>query len=425
VGGWNCGPDDGLPRVCHNPGVDSEQQVFLNGTVITDSGLIPGGMVVARAGRIDYVGVRQDGRILPAAERIDAGGHYISPGFVDLHVHGGRGSDFMDAAPADVEQVFRYHCQHGTTALCPTTATAPLEEILAALDQIGRYRSGPQDWGRALGAHVEGPYLAMSKRGCHLAEHVRNPQPAEWKQIIERGSIASMTLAPELEGARELIDELLRRGCRPSAGHSEALYHEMEQAADWGVRHVTHLYCAMTDALSNRWRLTPNPRSAGIVEAVYLDDRLSSELISDGKHLSREMLRLAFRNKGYEKLALVTDAMRGAGMPDGEYAFGPRHGMRAVVRDGEARLPDGTALASSVFPMNQMVRVFRELAGCPLWQAVRMASLTPAEIIGASDRLGSLAPGKWADVVILDGELNARATYVGGRRAGVVPEASA
>jgi N-acetylglucosamine-6-phosphate deacetylase len=390
-------------------------QVFLGGTVVTDSGLVADGMVAVREGRIESAGPRRPDLVPPGAETIDARGQYISSGFVDIHVHGGAGSDFMDATAADVEQVFRYHAAHGTTALCPTTATAPLSEILTCLEALERYRSGP-GWARALGAHIEGPYLSMSKRGCHLPEYVRNPLPTEWRQILERGPIASMTLAPELDGARELIEELHRRGARASAGHSEALFHEMQAAADWGVTHVTHLYCAMTDAMNNRWRGTPHPRSAGMVEAVYLDDRLSSELITDGKHLSREMLRLALRNKGYEKLAIVTDAMRGAGMPDGRYTFGPRHGLVATVRNREARTPDGTALASSVFPMNEMVRTFRDLTGCPLWQAVRMASLTPAEIIGVSSELGSLAPGKWADVVLFDEELKVSGVWVGGRR---------
>jgi N-acetylglucosamine-6-phosphate deacetylase len=396
--------------------VASGWRVFLNGIVITDTGLVPDGVVLARDGHIEYAGPRSGATIPAEAERIDAAGLYISPGFIDIHVHGGLGSDFMDATAADVEQVFRYHAAHGTTALCPTTATAPLEEILTALECLERYRSGPQRWGRALGAHVEGPYLAMSKRGCHLPQHVRNPDEREWKQILERGTIASMTLAPELPGARLLVEELHRLGANANAGHSEALYHEMDEAVAWGVTHVTHLYCAMTDAMNNRWRGTPNPRAAGMVEAVYLDDRLSSELITDGKHLSREMLRLAFRNKGPEKLAIITDAMRGAGMPDGDYAFGPRHGMIATVRDREARIPDGTALASSVFPMNEMVRVFRDLMACPLWQAVRMSSLTPAGIVGVDKDLGSLVPGKWADAVLLDDDLNVKATYLAGER---------
>ena len=388
-------------------------KAFLNAGVITDSGVIPDGMVVVRDDRIDYTGPRRE---VPAgAEIIDAGGLYLAPGFVDIHIHGGAGSDFMDATDADIETVFRYHAAHGTTSLCPTTATAPLAEILAALEALERYRHGPQAFGRALGAHIEGPYLAMTKRGCHLPQFVRNPEEREWQQILERGPIASITLAPELPGARPLVEELHRRGANANAGHSEALYQEVEDAADWGVRHVTHLYCAMTDAMNNRWRGTPNPRSGGIVEAVYLDDRLSSELITDGKHLSREMLRLAFRSKGHEKLAIVTDAMRGAGMPDGEYTFGPRHGMLAVVKNGEARIPDGTALASSVFPMNEMVRVFRELAACPLWQAVRMASLTPAEIVHRAREIGSIAPGKFADLLLIDDQVNVRATYIGGR----------
>jgi N-acetylglucosamine-6-phosphate deacetylase len=374
-------------------------------------------MVLARDGRIGYVGPRR--QIPDGAEAVDAGGNFISPGFIDLHIHGGAGSDFMDATEADVETVFRYHFEHGTTALCPTTATARLEEILAALDAIARYRSGAQRFGRALGAHIEGPYLNMSKRGCHLPEHVRNPEESEWKQILERGPIASMTLAPELPGGHTLIAALRKNGSVASAGHSEALYHEMEEAADRGLNHVTHLYCAMTDAMNNRWRGTPNPRAAGMVEAVYLDERLSSELITDGKHLSREMLTLALRVKGYEKLAIVTDAMRGAGMPDGDYTFGPRHGMLARVRNREARIPDGTALASSVFPMNEMVAVFQQLTGCPLWQAVRMASLTPAEILGVAGETGSLAPGKRADIVIFDARVNVQGVHL----AGIAPRA--
>src|ERR1700736_6286485 len=392
----------------------SRMTVFLNAKIIADTGVIADGMLSTRGERIVYLGERRNDRVPAGAEIVDVGGLFLSPGFVDIHIHGGAGSDFMDATASDIATVFRYHSAHGTTSLCPTTATAPLDEIVTALETLERYRNGSQPVGRALGAHIEGPYLAMTKRGCHLPQFVRNPEEHEWLQILERGPIASMTLAPELPGARTLVEELNRRGANANAGHSEALYQEMEEAADWGMRHVTHLYCAMTDAMNNRWRGTPNPRSGGIVEAVYLDERLSSELITDGKHLSPEMLKLAFRNKGYEKLAIVTDAMRGAGMPDGEYAFGPRHGMVAVVKNGEARIPDGTALASSVFPMNEMVRVFRELVDCPLWQAVRMASLTPAEIVHRADEIGSLAPGKMADILIIDSQVNVRAVYIGG-----------
>jgi N-acetylglucosamine-6-phosphate deacetylase len=393
--------------------VSHHLQVFFNGKVITDSDVIVDGIVVAKGGRIESAGPRQ-GELPAGAELIDAGGHYISPGFIDIHIHGGGGSDFMDANATDVEQVFRYHAEHGTTAMCPSTATAPLDEILAALDGINVYRSR-QPSARALGAHIEGPYLSFTKRGCHLPEHVRTPEEAEWKQILERGPVAWMTLAPELPGAPPLIEALRKSGANPSAGHSEALYHEMEEAVALGVNHVTHLYCAMTDAMNNRWRGTPNPRAAGILEAVYLDERLTSEIITDGKHLSREMIILAMRNKGYEKLALITDAMRGAGMPDGEYTFGPRHGMVAHVRNREARIPDGTALASSVYAMNEIVATMVELTNCPLWQAVRMASLTPAEIVHVDDELGSLAPGKRADIILFDENVDVSRVFVDGR----------
>ena len=389
-------------------------QVFQNGTLITDQGELPGGCIIVRDGSIDYAGPRSASEFPEQSEIIDATGLYISPGFIDMHIHGGAGCDFMDATRTDIDTVMRYHALHGTTALCPTTATAPFAEILACLDAINAYRQRGSTFGRALGTHIEGPFLNPSKKGCHLPQHLRHPNELEWKQMIERGPVATMTLAPELVGARPLIEALHRQNSIASIGHSEALYHEIEEAFDWGVRHATHLYCAMTDSMNNRWRGTPNPRSAGIVEAVYLMDDLSSELITDGKHLSKEMLQIALRHKGYEKLSIITDAMRGAGMPDGEYTFGPKHGMRAIVKNREARIPDGTALASSVFAMNEMVRTFRDLTGCKLWQAVRMASLTPAEILGVSDTLGSLAKGKAADVVLLNQNIDVVATYVGG-----------
>lgn len=387
---------------------------FVHGTLITDAGEIQDSLLLAADGVITYAGPYETPP--PDATIVDAAGLYVSPGFIDIHIHGGAGSDFMDATREDVETVFRYHALRGTTAMCPTTATAAHGEIIACLDALDAYRSRGHKYGRALGAHIEGPYLCQSKRGCHLPEFVRNPVEAEWKELLEHGPVATMTLAPELPGARPLVETLRKQGAIPSVGHSEALYHEILEALDWGAAHATHLYCAMTDSMNNRWRGTANPRSAGIVEAVYLEERLSSELITDGKHLSREMLRLALRNKGYDKLAIISDAMRGAGMPDGEYTFGPRHGMRAIVRNREARIPDGTALASSVFAMDEMVRTFRDLTGVPLWQAVRMASLTPAEILGVEDTLGSLAKGKAADVVLMNGNCEVSGTWIGGER---------
>ncbi len=385
-------------------------RAFFNGTLITDSGTIRDGLVVARGERIAYAGPRRDSEIPPEAERIDAGGLYIAPGFIDLHVHGGAGADFMDATVEDVATVMEYHAAHGATSLAPSTCAGTLEEILSAIDAIERYR-GPV---RSLGVHLEGPYFAFSKKGCHIPECVRNPEEREWRQMLERGRIARMTLAPELPGARPLVEALRASGAVASAGHSEALYPEMMDAIEWGVTHVTHLYSVMTDALNNRWRNTANPRRGGIVEAVYLDDRLTTEVIADGVHLTPELLQMPLRIKGPEKVAIVTDAMRGAGMPDGDYTFGQKHGTLATVKNGEARIAGGVGLASSVCPINEMVRIQRDLTGCPLWQAVRMASLTPAGIVGRAADLGSLAPGKLADVLLFDESVNIRAVYIGG-----------
>ncbi|HWR52315.1 MAG TPA: N-acetylglucosamine-6-phosphate deacetylase [Bryobacteraceae bacterium] len=386
---------------------------WFNGILVSETGLVKDGLLVAREGRIAYAGARRDELIPPGAERIDAGGKYIAPGFLDIHVHGGGGADFMDADP---EPVFRYHSMHGTTALCPTTCAAPLDEILSAVDAVEHYRSGGEQFGRALGVHLEGPYFAATKKGCHLPEQVRPPEEREWRLLLERGGVARMTLAPELPGAQPLIEALCRAGAVASAGHSEALYPEMMDAADWGVTHTTHIYCVMTDALNNRCRGTAAARHGGIVEAIYLDDRLTTEVIADGIHLTAELLRMPLKIKGCENVAIVTDALRGAGMPEGDYTFGPRHGLMATVKNREARVKGGVGLASSVCPMDEMVRITRDLTGCPLWQAVRMASLTPAEIIGCADELGSLAAGKRADVLIFDEDVRIAGVYLGGRR---------
>ncbi|MGH9662048.1 MAG: N-acetylglucosamine-6-phosphate deacetylase, partial [Bryobacteraceae bacterium] len=207
-----------------------EYRVFRNCVVVAPDGLLKGRMVVIRDGRIESIPDEGDSNIPPGARITDAKGLYLAPGFIDLHVHGGDGADFMDARPAAIDRIFRYHARHGSTSLCPTTATAPAGEILDALDAIADYRASGEKWGRALGAHIEGPYLAMTKRGCHLPEHVRNPSPKEWRILLERGKLASMTLAPELDGARALVEALEKKGAIASAGHSEALYHEMNEA---------------------------------------------------------------------------------------------------------------------------------------------------------------------------------------------------
>jgi len=378
------------------------------GCLITPTGLVPDGVLLIREGQIAALG--RDVPLPTGCETLDARGSYVAPGFIDLHCHGGLGSDFMDATPGDFETICRYHADGGTTTLLATTASAPLNEILACLEQVRRARLGPPVGSRVLGAHVEGPYFALAKKGCHLASQVRNPTPAEYDQLLARAEdIRSMTLAPEIPGASELIAALRQRGIVASCGHSDATYSEALKAIQFGAWHVTHMFCAMSSILRTGAR-----RQGGLVEATLLRDELTTEVIADGKHLPPELIQLTLRAKGLDRVCAVTDAMRGAGMPEGRYAFGPKHGEMAIVKDGEAKTLDGSGFASSVVRMNDLVRVLVRQIGLSLPAAVQMVTLNPARVLGLADRKGTLAAGKDADVVVFDEQVDVKLTLVGG-----------
>jgi N-acetylglucosamine-6-phosphate deacetylase len=270
---------------------------------------------------------------------------------------------------------------------------------------------------RILGAHLYGPYFAAEARGCHPATPVRPPTPEDYLPYLEYADcILTATVAPELPGAEAVVRACRARGIRCNAGHSFATFDQMEAALAWGVRHVDHLFCAMSDRA--RLRLSQAyPMRGGVMEATLFFDELTTEAIADGKHLQRELLLLAYKVKGPDRLALVTDCNRALDMPDGEYVFGPREGGERIVRrDGVGIMPDGTALASGAVGLDHGVRTFHRLTGAALPEVVRMASLTPARIAGLEGELGSIAPGKRADLVVLDGALELRAVYVGGQR---------
>src|SRR5262249_25268478 len=269
---------------------------------------------------------------------------------------------------------------------------------------------------RILGAHFYGPYFAPEARGCHPAASVRPPLPAEYREYLEYAdAICRATLAPELPGPEGFIRACQGHGIGRNAGHSYATFAQMEAALAWGVSHVDHLFCAMSDRARLRQSQT-FPMRGGVMEATLFFDELTTEVIADGKHLERELLRLAYKIKGPDRLALVTDCNRALDMPDGEYIFGPRDGGEPVLRrDGVGVMPDGKALASGVVGMDHCVRTFHRLTGVPLVEAVRMASLTPARVAGGDRAVGSLEPGKLADLVVLDRDLNVERVYLAGR----------
>jgi N-acetylglucosamine-6-phosphate deacetylase len=387
--------------------------LFRGGTIILEDRLLPGGCVAVRGERIAAVG-----EVSPAAgEVIDLQGGYLAPGLVDLHVHGGAGADFMDGTADAFRTVCRAHARHGTTALLPTTTVARHDQHLAFLAVCRRLKGEDTGGARILGAHFYGPYFAPEARGCHPAAGVRPPTPQDYLPYLEYAdAIATATVAPELPGAEEFVRACRARGIRCNAGHSYATFEQVEAAVGWGVRHVDHLFCAMSDRARLRQSQT-YPMRGGLLEATLYFDELTTEVIADGKHLQGELLKLAYKVKGPDRLALVTDCNRALDMPDGEYLFGPRDGGEPILRqDGVGIMPDGKALASGVVGMDHGVRTFHKRTGVPLAEVVRMASLTPARIAGFDGELGSIAAGKRADLVVLDGGLEVRAVYVGGRR---------
>lgn len=390
---------------------------FHGGTIVLEHELLRGGSVQVREGRIAAVHTASLQPVDAGTRAIDLEGGYLVPGYVDLHVHGGAGADFMDGTEAAFRTICQAHARHGTTSLLPTTTVARHEQHLAFLDVCRRLQREGTHGARILGAHFYGPYFAREARGCHPAAPVRPPVPEEFNEYLAYAdAIATATVAPELPGAEVFVRACRERGIRCNAGHSFATFEQMEAAVGWGVRHVDHLFCAMSDRARLR-QSQSYPMRGGVMEATLFFDALTTEVIADGKHLQRELLLVAHKIKGPDRLALVTDCNRALDMPDGEYLFGPLDGGEPFLRrDGVGVTPDGTALASGVMGMDHAVRTFHQLTAIPLADVVRMATLTPARIVGQDHEIGSIAPGKRADLVVLDASLHVKQVYLAGQR---------
>ncbi len=383
--------------------------VISNGTVITPYREIPNGTVVVENGKI--TGIYNGPVEIAGAEKIDAGGNYISPGFIDIHIHGGGGADFMDGTVDAFLRIAETHARYGTTSMVPTTLTAEKEDLLNTLDVYKKAVEQNSGGAEFLGIHLEGPYFALSQRGAQDPRYIRDPDPAEYEEVLTYSSdIVRWSAAPELNGAIEFGRRLREKGILAAIAHTDARYEHVLEAWDNGYTLATHLYSAMSGVTrQNAFRY------AGTIESAFLLD-MDVEIIGDGIHLPAPLLQLIYKIKGADKTALITDAMRAAGMPEGESTLGSlKNGLKVIVEDGVAKLPDRTSFAGSVATFDRLVRNMIRLGGVNLREAVRMASTTPARIMGVLERKGTIQAGKDADIVIFDNDIHIKHTIVGGK----------
>jgi N-acetylglucosamine-6-phosphate deacetylase len=304
------------------------------------------------------------------------------------------------------------HAKHGTTALLPTTLTSTTEELIQTFATFKEAVKQNREGARFIGLHLEGPYFSYNQRGAQDPKYLRNPDPAEYNEILAASDdIVRWSLAPELPGALEFARVLKERGIVTAVAHSDAIYEEVVEAFDAGFSLATHLYSGMSSITRrNAYRF------AGVVEAAYLIDDMDVEIIADGVHLPKSLLQFVYKFKGPDRTALCTDSMRGAGMPDGESILGSlEKGQKVIIEDGVAKLPDRTAFAGSVATTDRLVRTMVQLAEVPLVDAVKMMTLTPARIMKIDGAKGSIEVGKDADFVIFGENIDVSHTIIEGK----------
>ncbi len=346
------------------------------------------------------------------SEVLDVNGQFIAPGFVDMHVHGGGGADFMDGTVEAFLTVVQTHAQYGTTSIVPTTLTSTTDELFALFDIYEQALRKNTEGARMLGLHLEGPYFSPEQCGAQDKTFLKNPDPTEYRKILQSTNrILRWSIAPELSGALEMCEELITRDIVVSIAHSNATYEEAVTAFDKGFSLITHLYSAMSSITRrNAYRY------AGVLESAYLIDEMDVEIIADGIHLPKSLLQFVCKFKDRSRIALITDAMRGAGMPEGIYKLGSlEKGQPVLVEDGVAKLMDRTAFAGSVATSNRLVKNMVELGGVDLVEAVKMASLNPARMLGFDHKIGSIEKGKIADIILFDSKYNVSRTMIKGK----------
>lgn len=392
----------------------SSIRIAFTGNLILPDRIIPKAVVECAGGRILRVEQGRPSREVNVV--INSGTGYISPGYVDIHVHGGDGADYMDGTPEAVRRANLAHLRRGTTSVFPTTTTGSPDDLRRMMDACRTVQRNwtPTDGARIAGVHLYGPYFAPGKVGCHPPNGRREPIADEYRSYFDSGIVRIATCAAELPGSLEFYRLARRHRCLVTCGHSDASWPEMEAAFEAGMRHVDHFWCAMSSVPSVRARLG-TPMRGSMEQFVLANADMSTEVIADGQHLSPELLSFAWKFKGSNRLCLVTDANRALGMPPGRYRFGPQESGSWFESDGLVGFVPGSGLASSVVALDAMVRNMIAHTPAPLHEVIRMASLTPAERAGVARSVGSLEVGKRADIVLLDRELNVRRVFAAGQ----------
>lgn len=369
-----------------------------NARLMTPEGVVEGDLL-AHEGRIAALGAIAAPE---GAQIIDARDSWLLPGFIDVHAHGGVGREAMDADPEGLREIARFYAAHGVTSFLPTTWTAPHEDIMAALENIALVQREGTGGAAILGAHVEGPYLNPVRCGAQDSRQIRRAVRDEALPILDTGLIRLMALAPEYAENHWLIEECVNRGIVVSAAHTAATYADMQAAVALGLTQTTHTYNAMTGL---------HHREPGTLGAALTIDAITCELIADNVHVHPAAMNLLYRAKGPDRVILITDAVRGAGLAEG--ARYDQDGRPVIVRDGAAYLP-GDTLAGSTLTMDRALKNFIAAANAPLDIVWPATSRNAARQLGLADRKGALAPGMDADLVLLDDDLNVRLTVTGG-----------
>ncbi len=351
---------------------------------------------------------------LPFDKEIDANGLYVSSGFIDIHVHGGGGYDFSDGEVSDILNAALSHARHGTTTIYPTAPSVSFEETLRFVKNVKEaVKENKRGKPYIPGSHLEGPYFSDGQRGAQDPRYIKTPQKEEYMSLVKAGggTLKRMSFAPELDGARELCEYLNQNGIVSAFAHTDGIYEEIKPIIDMGCHIATHLYSGMNCVTRRNMH-----RKLGAVETSFLEDCVAVEVIADGVHLPPELLRLIYKIKSKDKICLVTDAMRGAGMESGIYVLGPKHnGMECkVIKDDIAYLTDMSAFAGSVATADRIVRVMHKDVGIPITDCIKMMCENPAKVMKLEKR-GKIDSGYFADLVFFDENISVKKVLIEGK----------